>query len=146
MDIRNLKKPFHIVCPHCNKDVELWANDIEKRYEKAKKELAEIREQINLFNSEYREDYKNNEWFKKVKKAYAYKNKEVAELKQTKKMLAKESEKQFESAFKDVVKRNVDRETFMKWVKEAEDDIQYNTYDTAVQRYSTIMSTPNNNR
>lgn len=144
MDISRLKKPFHIVCPHCKKEVELWANDIEKRYEKAKKELAEMREQINLFNSEYREDYKSNDWFKRVKKAYAHKCEEVAALKQTKKMLSKESEKQFESAFKDVVKRNVDHETFIKWVKEAEDDIQYNTYDTAIQKFSPIMSTPNN--
>lgn len=140
MDISKLKKPFHIVCPHCNKDVELWANDIERRYEKAKKELADIREQINLFNTEYHKDYKSNDWFKRVKKAYAYKCEEVAALKQTKKMLAQESEKQFESAFKDVVKRNVDHETFIKWVKEAEDDIQYNTYDTAVQKFSPLMS------
>ncbi len=142
MDIKNLKKPFHIICPHCKKDVELWANDIEKRYEKAKKELSDIREQINLYNSEYREDYKNNEWFKRIKKAYAHKCEEVAALKQTKKMLEKECEKQFERAFYDVVKRNVDHETFMKFVKEAEDDIQYNIYDTAVQKYSPIMSRP----
>lgn len=146
MDISRIKKPFHIVCPHCNKDVELWANDIEKRYEKAKKELADIREQINLFNSEYRKDYKNNEWYKKVRKAYAHKCEEVAKLKQTKKMLAKESKKQFERAFYEVVKRTVDHDTFMKYVAEAEEDIQYNTYDMAVQKYSTIMSAPNNNR
>ncbi len=146
MDLSRMTKPFHIVCPHCHKEVELYANDIERRYERAKKQLADIREQINIFNSVYREDYKTNEWFKKAKKAYAHKVEEVAALKQTKKMLAKEGEKQFESAFKDVVKRNVDPETFMKWVKEAEDDIQYNTYDTAIQKYSTIMSTPNNNR
>lgn len=146
MDISKIKKPFHIVCPHCHKDVEIWANDIEKRYEKAKKELADIKEQIDLFKSEYREDYKTNEWYKKVRKAYAHKVEEVTELKQTKKMLAKESEKQFERAFYDVVKLSVDHDTFMKWVKEAEDDIQYNVYDTAIQKHSTIMSQPNNNR
>lgn len=146
MDISRIKKPFHIVCPHCKTEVELWANDIERRYEKAKKEVAEILEQITLFKSEYREDYKNNDWFKRAKRAYAHKCEEVAKLKQTKKMLAKESEKQFERAFYEVVKRTVDRDTFMKYVKEAEEDIQYSTYDMAVQKYSTIMSAPNNNK
>ena len=146
MDISKIKKPFHIVCPHCKKDVELWANDIERRYEKAKKELVEIQEQINLFKSEYREDYKTNEWYKRVKKAFAHKCEEVAELKQTKKMLAMESEKQFRDAFYDAVKRTLDHDTFMKFVKEAEDDIQYNVYDMAIQKHSTIMSQPNNNR
>lgn len=146
MDISNLRKPFHIVCPHCHKDVELWANDIERRYEKAKKELVEIQEQINLFKSEYREDYKTNQWYKKVKKAYAHKLEEVAELKQTRKMLVKECEKQFKEAFYDVVRLAVDHDTFMKWVKEAEGDIQYNAYDMAIQKHSTIMSQPNNNR
>ena len=61
-------------------------------------------------------------------------------------MLAKESKKQFERAFYDVVKLSVDHDTFMKWVKEAEDDIQYNAYDMAIQKHSTIMSAPNNNR
>lgn len=143
MDLKSIKKPFHIECPHCRKEVEIYANDIEKRYERAKKELIEIKAQIDLYKSEYREDYKNNEWFKRVKKAYAHKCEEVTKLKQTKKMLNKESEKQFERAFYEVVKMNVDNETFMKWVKEAESDIQYHTYDTAIQKYSPIMSRPN---
>ena len=73
MDLSKMKKPFHIVCPHCKKEVELYANDIEKRYQRAKKELAEIREQIALFKSEYRKDYKTNEWFKKAQRAFAHK-------------------------------------------------------------------------
>lgn len=143
MDISRLKKPFHIACPHCGKELELYANEIEKKYEAAKKELAEIKAQIDLFNSEYREDYKTNEWYKKARKAYAHKCEEVAKLKQAKKMLAKEAEKQFERAFYDVVKMSVDNETFMKWVEEAEDAIQYHTYDTAIQKYSPILSKPN---
>lgn len=126
--------------------MEIWANDIEKRYENAKRELADIKQQIDLFNSEYRQDYKTNEWYKKVKKAYAYKCEEVSKLKQLKKMLAKESEKQFRDVFYYAVKRMVDQETFMKFVKEAEDDIQYNVYDMAVQKHSVIMSQPNNNK
>lgn len=142
MDISKLKKPFHIVCPHCKKEVEIYANDIEKRYQKAKRELAEIAEQINLFKSEYREDYKTNKWFKSVQKAYAHKQQEICELKKTRGMLIEEGERQLFRAFKDIVKLNLGEETFMKWIREAENDIQYNTYDTAVQKYSPIMSKP----
>lgn len=142
MDLKTIKKPFHIVCPHCGKEVELWANDIEKRYQKAKQELHDIKFQIDMFNSDYHKDYKTNEWFKNAKKAYNHKTKEVAMLKQTRKMLMDEAEKQRERAFLDVVKRSVSHETFMKWITEAEDDIQFSTYDMAKQKSSQILGSP----
>ena len=146
MDISKLKKPFHIVCPHCKKEVEIYANDIEKRYQNTKRELAEIAEQIRLFKSEYREDYKTNKWFKSAQRAYAHKQQELCELKKTRGMLIEEGERQLFRAFKDIVKLNLGEEKTVKWLKEAEENIQYNTYDTAIQKYSTIMSQPNSNK
>lgn len=143
MDLKNFKRPFHIICSHCGKEVEIYPNDIERRYQKAKREANEIFEQIRLFKSEYRGDYKTNEWFKRTQRAYAHKTKEVADLKQTRKMLRDEAEMQAYRAFKSVVKENVGEETFMKWIAEAEDMIQYSTYDTAKNKYSSAMSRPN---
>ena len=61
-------------------------------------------------------------------------------------MLCEEGERQAFQAFKNIVKQNVGEETYIKWVNEAEDEIQYNIYDTAIQKYSPIMSRPNNNK
>ena len=103
-------------------------------------EMAEIMKQLEIFKSEYRPDFKTNQWRAQASHALAIKQKQLKELKEFRKVANQIVGKQKLEIFVKLVKENIPEKLYIRLQEQADAEMKYNTYDTAVQRYSTIAA------
>lgn len=101
-------------------------------------EISEIHKQLEIFKSTYRPDFHSNQWRAKALQALAVKQKQLKELKEFRKFANVAANNQELQIFAKLVKEAIPEELYIRLWQQAEETMKYNTYDTAIQRYSNI--------
>lgn len=138
MDSRRNSKPVHLVCPKCHYEFEYNVSYYDRKIADLKAEITDINKQLAAFKSEYRPDFKANKWRIQATRALAIKQKQLSELRGFRNTANQVANNQEMKIFVRLVKDVLPEKQYLNLWRQAEDTMKYNTYDTAIQRYSNI--------
>lgn len=138
MDSQRNPKPVHLVCPKCHYEFEYDVCYYDRKIADLKAEITDIMKQLEIFKSEYRPDFKTNKWRIQATQALAIKQKQISELKGFRKTANQIAKNQETEIFVRLVKEAIPEKQYRALWQQAEDEMKYNTYDTAIQRFSNI--------
>lgn len=138
MDSQRNSKPVHLVCPKCHYEFEYDVSYYDRKIADLGAEITTIMKQLAIFKSEYHPDFKTNKWRIQATRALAIKQKEVSELRSFRKIANQIANNQELKIFVGLVKEAIPEKQYLDLWQQAEDTMKYNTYDTAIQRYSNI--------
>lgn len=138
MDSRRNSKPVHLVCPKCHYEFEYNVSYYDRKIADLKAEITNINKQLAAFKSEYRSDFKTNKWRIQAARALAIKQKQISALEGYRKTANQVTSNQEMKIFVRLVKDVLPEKQYLNLWRQAEDTMKYNTYDTAIQRYSNI--------
>lgn len=128
------KKPIHLRCPKCGHDFAVNTNRIEEDYMLLKAKATKIKAELAALNE--RNVSKNSPERKRLVSLLADTNTQIVAIKKVRHTLNREMEMQKMMIFKDLVKGILGEEKTIKLLNEAEEEMAFREYDTAIQRYN----------
>lgn len=134
MDISKAKKPIHIVCPNCKKDLQYNGSSIKSQKEGMIRRLESLDDKLKGCR-----DAKQRKILVQQKKETLFKLKLLSE---DVHMLSQLSEVEKLKIFKRLVKQIIPENQYMELIEKAEkqylEDNTFNYYDLAIQRYNNF--------
>jgi len=134
LDISKAKRPIHIVCPYCKKDLQYNGASIKSQKEGLMRKLDAIQKKYG--------QTKDPEKRKKLNKEKEEALFKLKLLQEDVHMLSQMSELETLKIFKRNARKYLSNEIYLKLIRDAEqeylDENTYNYYDLAMQRYNNF--------
>lgn len=134
MDINKAKKPIHIRCPHCKKDLQYSGASIKSQKEGLINRIETLHNKIKIESNENQKKI-----YKKQIKDAQFKLKLLSE---DVHMLSQLSEIETLKIFKRNVKKHISDELYQRLIREAEEEYlkenTFNYYDLAIQYFNNF--------
>lgn len=128
-------KPIHLKCPKCGYDFAYNTNHIEEEIDSLKKEIASVMSEIQRYKREHR-NYSKESSYRNLQRALGSRQCKLAELKKARKATAVEIKLQTNIIFRQLVEEKLGKETTLKLLREAEEQMIYYDWDMATQTYT----------
>ena len=138
MDSSRSGKPIHLVCPKCRYEFEYDFSYYDRKIAQLATEIANINSQLAAFKSTCKPNFKDYKWRARAVQALTVKQAQLKELKEFRKFANETVKNQELQIFARLVKDAIPEELYIKLHRQAEAEMQYHTYEMAVQRYSNI--------
>ena len=136
MDLSKAKKPLHIKCPYCKKDLQYNGASIKSRKEGMIKRLESLKRQLR----EAKTDVKKENLKQKINKTEY----ELKLLSEDIHMLSQMSEIETLKIFKRKVRKMISEEDYIRLCEESESEYleenTFNYYDLAIQRFNNFAN------
>lgn len=132
MDIKKYNKPIHFTCPKCGADFEFNGGQIVKEREALKQEILVTNARMQA----HKEEYGKDGYYKKLVRRHGELVARKHEIDIAYRQACEQGEQQLFIIFKKLVMKRLGKEETVKLLKEAEDDLSYNTYDSAIQNHN----------
>ena len=133
MDLKQYK-PVHLKCPKCGYDYSCNTNRIEEDYEVAKVRLASINKEMAL--EKEKSNGKKTPRYNRLLSLQRDALTQIAAIKKARKSMMQEMELQKYVIFKDLIKGILGKDRTIELLQEAEEQMQYNDYDMAIQKFN----------